>query len=638
MRVCLSCGFPAGARVRKLGGQSVPRFPRERLLRNHPPVKINTTEIQTDFCVIGGGLTGVCAAISAARHGLRVVLVQNRSILGGNSSSEVKMHIVGADRHGTNPGARETGLLEEFRLEDAFRNPHRSFALWDLLLYEKVMAEPNIRLLLDTECLGCTLETAGGKPRIASVNALRNVTEDAFEIRARFFADCSGDGRLGREAGAAFRMGREAQSEFGESLAPENADHLTLGNSILFTAHKESSPQAFVRPGWVRQFRREDFEFRPIASYEYGYWWSEWGGTLHTIKDFDCFRHECLRIALGVWDYIKNSGDHPEASHYALDWVGAIPGKRESRRFLGTHVLTQQEVMGGAVFDDQVAYGGWWVDLHPPEGIDAVKEEPCVQLHFPNLFGIPLRSLYSRNIANLFFAGRNASATHVAFASTRVMGTCSVMGQAIGTATACFAAKGASAIEEAATPEALRAIQQTLLKDDAFLPGIRNEDSADLARRACCAASSTEGGWAASNVLSGVTRELNPVWGSWADPAPNHWASQSLPAWIDLELPEPAGIAQIHLTFDSGLQRELILTPSDSITAKTIRGAQPELVRDYTIYLDQTPVLSVKGNYLRKRVHTLAAPVTARRVRIEVQATHGAKNARIFEVRLYAKP
>lgn len=548
------------------------------------------------------------------------------------------MHIVGADRHGLRPGARETGLLEELRLEDAYRNPGRSYPLWDLLLYEKVKKEPNILLLLESECHGCTVEKTGDKLRIVSVNVHRCVTEDEYIIHANYFVDCSGDGRLGMEAGAEFRMGREAEAEFNESMAPQNADAFTLGNSILFTARKENSPQPFVAPDWVRKVRKEDLKFRPIAGYEYGYWWAEWGGKLNTIKDFDLYRHECLRIALGVWDYVKNSGEHPGAANYVLDWIGAIPGKRESRRFMGPHIMVQHEVMEGATFEDQVAYGGWWIDLHTPEGMDAIDEEPCVQYPFPKLYEIPLRSLYSRNVANLFFAGRNISASHVALASTRVMGTCAVMGQAVGTAAACFSKKGTLCIAEAATRENIRAIQQMLLRDDAFLPGLRNEDTADLARGACCAASSEEIGYEASRVLSGITRELDPNWGAWADPLPNQWRSQTLPAWLDLEMPRAAAIAQIELTFDSGLQRELILTPSDSITAKGIRGPQPELVKDYNVYIDQALALEVRGNYLRKRVHTLAAPVTARRVRIEVLATHGVGNARIFEVRLYSTP
>ena len=394
-------------------------------------------ELHTDFVVVGGGLAGVCAALAAARNGRRVVLIQDRSVLGGNASSEIKMHAVGADFHGRRPGARETGLIEEFRLEDAARNPHRSYSQWDLLLYEKVTAEPNITLLLDTDCTGCTTVTLpSGQRRITAVSAVRQSTEDTFTIHADTFADCSGDGRLGFEAGADFTIGRESRAAYGESLARDVADAHTLGSSILFTARQHATPQPFIAPSWVRPFKKHEFKHRPVKGYEYGYWWSEWGGQLDTLKDNAAIRHELLRIALGIWNYIKNSGEHPDSANWALDWVGAIPGKRETRRFLGPHVLRQQDIAGGAQFADAVAYGGWWLDLHPPSGVDAVDEEPCVQHHFPHLYTIPLRSLHSRNVANLFFAGRDISATHVAFASTRVMATCAVMGQAIGTAAA----------------------------------------------------------------------------------------------------------------------------------------------------------------------------------------------------------
>src|SRR5688500_17983971 len=174
-------------------------------------------EFHTDFVVVGGGLAGVCAALAAARNGAKVVLLQDRSVLGGNASSEIRMHTVGADFHGRRPGARESGIIEELRLEDAARNPHRSYAQGDLLPYEKVMAEPNLTLLLDTDCVGCVVEnTSAEVRRIVSVDALRQSTEDAFTIRAKFFADCSGDGRLGFEAGADFTIGREAKADYGE--------------------------------------------------------------------------------------------------------------------------------------------------------------------------------------------------------------------------------------------------------------------------------------------------------------------------------------------------------------------------------------------------------------------------------------
>lgn len=592
--------------------------------------------LQTDFCIIGGGLAGVCAAISAARNGASVVLVQDRSVLGGNASSEVKMHIVGADCHGKRPGARETGLIEEFKLEDAYRNPQRCFSLWDALLYEKVKELPNITLLLDSHCDGCTTEERDGKLHITAAHVNRNITEERFVINARYFADCSGDGRLGAEAGADFFMGREGRAEYNESLAQEEQDSQTLGNSILFTARDHGTPQHFVAPSWARRFEKHEFKFRPIHGYEYGYWWAEWGGQLNTIKDIEEIRHELLRIVFGIWDYVKNSGEHPDAVNYALDWFGALPGKRESRRFRGPYLLTENDIMSGRTFDDQVAYGGWWLDLHPPSGIDAIDEAPCVQHHIPHLYGIPLRALYSRNVANLFFAGRNISATHVAFASTRVMGTTAVMGQAIGTAAARLLREQGDSIAEAATPEVVRAIQQDLLRDDAFLLGITKDDSKDLTNGAACCASSEREGHPASRVLTGLTRDTHTHWGSWAHGDTAHgWESTTLPATLDVHLAKRALVREVHLTFDSGLQRELTLSPSNHVTRQTIRGPQPEIVRDYNLYLDETLVLSVRDNYLRKRVHRLPEGVETGRIRIEAIATHGSGRARIFEIRAY---
>lgn len=595
------------------------------------------SEILTcDFAIVGGGLAGVCAALAAARNGASVVLVQDRSVLGGNSSSEVKMHIVGADCHGQRPGTRETGIIEELRLEDAYRNPQRSFPLWDLLLYEKVTENPNIRLLLDSHCDGCTTEKTADGIRISEVHIQRHATEEEFIIRARFFADCSGDGRLAFEAGADYRMGREAQSEYEESLALEQADDYTLGNSILFTARRYETPQPFHAPNWVRTFKREDFKHRPFHGFDYGYWWAEWGGELNTIKDLEKIRHELLRIALGIWNYVKNSGDYPESAPWALEWIGALPGKRESRRFLGDHVLTQMDCQSGRLFKDQVAYGGWWLDLHPPMGVDAPDEAPCVQHHLPHLFSIPLRALYSRNVDNLFFAGRNMSATHVAFASTRVMATCAVMGQAIGTAAAHLKQHAVGSIRDLATLPRVQEIQQTLLCDGAFLPGLKNADQRDLAQNAKVSASSEKNSRLAKNVINGVSRSLNAAWGSWAETVENCWESLVLPAWLEIKLPTEQSVNEIHLTFCSGLHRELILSPSAFTSAKTIRGAQPETVRDYTISIDDQLVMTVHGNYLRKRVHRLKQSVRGSRIRVDVLATHGHPVARIFEVRIYA--
>lgn len=595
---------------------------------------MKTTHLDMDLAVAGGGLAGLCAALAASRNGLKTVLVQDRSVLGGNASSEIKMHVVGADCHGSRPGARETGIIEELRLDDSYRNPGRCYSLWDVLLYEKAQAEPNLTLLLDTACVGCEMSPDGS---IKSLRAIRSCTEEEFVIRARFFADCTGDGGLGASAGAEFLRGREAKQDFGESLALEQSDTKTLGSSILLTGRRCETPQDFIAPDWIRKFRKEEFKHRPIHSYEYGYWWFEWGGHLDTIGDSPTvIRHELLRIALGVWDYIKNSGDHPDAANWTLEWVGNLPGKRESRRFLGTHVLTQEDVFSGRIFDDAVAYGGWWVDLHPPMGIDATEEQPCEQIHFPHLFTIPLGCLHSRNVPNLFFAGRNLSATHVAFASTRVMATCALAGQAVGTAAAILSQGQGNRIAALATPEAIEAIQQTLLKDDVFLPGIKNRDPDDLARSATVTASSELTDHPAQAVIDGISRPLPNHLGTWADGQSHAWKSKKAPAWISLSWNSPVDVEEVHLCFDSGLDRELMLSASDHASRKIVRGPQPEIIKSYLLHDENDRLLAeVFANHQRRCIHRFSPPIQLQSLRCTLLETQGAASPTLQEIRVY---
>jgi hypothetical protein len=572
-------------------------------------------------------MAGVLASISAARNGASVILVQDRSVLGGNASSEVRMHIVGADHHGNRPDedARETGLLEEIRLEDAIRNPQRSASMFDMLLYEKVISEKKIILMLNTHCYGAEMDSN----RINAIYASRHSTEDRFKIEGKYFIDCSGDGRLGVEAGAESTMGREARSTYGEPLAPERADQKTLGSSILIIARKHDRPMPFKAPSWIHRFDRPLLH-RPIESYEYGYWWNEWGGEHDTIKDNEKIRHELQRTALGIWDLIKNSGYYKDSENWALQWVGAIPGKRESRRFIGDYVLREQDLRSGGLFHDQVAYGGWPIDLHPPAGIHS-EEPPFVTTKVP-LYNIPFRSYYSRNIRNLFFAGRNISTSHVAFGSTRVMGTCAIGGQAVGTA-------AALCVQNGCTPRELgrgsiKDLQQTLLKDDAYALGLENQDPADRARYSQVQASSQKSDrYEAANVINGVHRGVGK--------RSNRWASEAemgLPQEIQLRFKNPERLSQVHLVFDTGLTRQLTLSHSDSTNRKQIRGPQPETVKDYDLELihgeSSKVVASVEGNYLRKRIH-LFEPATVDGIRLRVHSTNGSEEARVFEIRAY---
>jgi hypothetical protein len=571
--------------------------------------------LDCDVLVAGGGLAGVCAAISAARHGAKVVLVQDRSRLGGNSSSEVKMHVVGANQHNGRPGWRESGLIEELRLADAANNHQRCWELWDFLLYDKVVSEPNITLLLETIVYAATVQDG----RITEAVARCDKSEHLYRVRAKVYCDCTGDSRLALEAGAEMRTGREARSEYGESLAPEKPDPLTLGSSILFTSRLYRNPVPFTPPKWARKITKEQLVHRKITSWEYGYWWIEWGGNHDVISDNERIRFELLSIVMGVWDYIKNSGDFPDSKMWGMDWVGMMPGKRGSRRLIGDYTLTQKDLMTGGNFPDAVAIGGWAMDGHPPEGFDRPDLPPNTVLSPPEVYDIPLRSLYSRNVPNLFMAGRNISASYVAFTSARVMATCAVEGQAIGTAAAQCVETGLSPRQLASDPAQVARLQQTLLRDDQTLKRRRNEDTSDLARTATVTASAGD----ASRILDGFTRGDDHLW------------TAPAPSWIELHWARPQRIREIQITFDSGFKRQLTLSAQESQNVNLLRAPQPETVKDYRVLVGDRPVAAVEGNFQRLVRHTFEA-VDTTHVRIEIDSTNGDAQARVFEVRCYA--
>ena len=443
--------------------------------------------VATDVTVVGGGLSGVCAAIAAARLGRRVALVQNRPVLGGNSSSEIRVWVCSATAHGTQRYARETGIMGELFLENQYVNQEGNPYLWDLVVLEAVRREPNIELFLNTDVHHLAMSDAG---TIASVTGWQMGSERELTFSSPVFLDCTGDGLIGYLAGAEHRVGREARAEHGESLAPEVADAYVLGSTILFYTKDAGRAVPFVAPSFAIDVARTSIpEKRIIRSGDNGcaYWWIEWGGELDTIHDNETIRDELWGVIYGIWDYIKNSGKFPDAATMTLEWVGSIPGKRESRRLLGDHVLTQNDVLDQVRFDDTVAFGGWSIDMHPPQGVYAY-ETASSHTFSDGVYEIPYRSLYSRNVGNLLFAGRNLSATHVAFASTRVMATCAVIGEAAGTAAALCSGLGVA-------PRALyehhrHDLVQTLLRQDASVLGVANDDPTDLARRARVRASS----------------------------------------------------------------------------------------------------------------------------------------------------
>jgi hypothetical protein len=446
--------------------------------------------VHSDVTVIGGGLAGVCAAVAAARLGSRVALVQNRPVLGGNSSSEVRVWVSGASASGTHRYARETGIIGEMLVENQFRNAEGNPYYWDLVVLETVLAERNIRLFLNTDVHEAEADGTADHRRIRSVTGWMTGSERKLRFESDLFIDCTGDGLVGFLAGAKYRIGREARSEYDEAWAPEQADEITLGSTLLFYTKDAGKPVKYIPPSFAKNIAETPIPLRRIIrTGDSGchYWWIEWGGELDTVHDNERIRDELWAAIYGIWDHIKNSGGF-EAEALTLEWVGAVPGKREYRRLIGDYVLTQNDILGQVPFDDRVAFGGWSIDLHPPQGMYAA-ESGSKHWHADGNYHIPFRSLYSVNVANMLMAGRNISASHVAFGTTRVMATCAVMGEAAGTAAALCARYGTTPRELYGNrlPELL----QTLLHRDASVIGLTNRDPRDLARSAVVMASST---------------------------------------------------------------------------------------------------------------------------------------------------
>jgi len=428
---------------------------------------LTTKHLVCDLCIVGGGISGIAAAISAAREGLSVVLMHERPMLGGNASSEIRMCISGA--RGRNN--RETGVLEEIELENMYRNPTKSYAIWDTVLYDMVRREENIRLLLNCTCMDAAVESGsydhGRTVRIKSVKGYQMTTQRFFEVEAKLFSDCSGDSILAPLTGAQFRVGREAASEFGEISSAQAADSKTMGLSCLIQSTETTRPVRYIPPRFSADLNDEHFKDRMpnIHSDGENFWYLELGGNRDSIGDTEEIRDDLLALATGTWDYIKNKSDS-NAENWDLSFLGFLPGKRESRRMCGEYMITQPDISEGRVYEDEVAYGGWPLDDHFPDGFYH-RGTPNTDYSTPAPYSIPYRALYSKNVDNLFFAGRNISMTHMAMSSTRVMGTCALLGQAVGKAAAVAAQNGCA--PHGVYLEHLERLQ-TLLESDAFLP------------------------------------------------------------------------------------------------------------------------------------------------------------------------
>ncbi|SHG61480.1 FAD dependent oxidoreductase [Fodinibius roseus] len=451
---------------------------------------VRTETRSTDLVVVGGGMSGVCCAMTAARAGITVTLVQDRPVLGGNASSEVRLWILGATSHmgNNNRWAREGGIIDELLVENTYRNPEGNPLIFDTILLEKVSEEENINLLLNTSVYDIEKKD---KSTIEEVKGFCSQNSTKYLLRAPLFCDASGDGIVAFQAGAAYRMGAEDQMEFDERFAPEVDDYgELLGHSLYFYTKDVGEPVEYVAPGFANKEAGKLPKVRNFDLQEHGcqLWWVEYGGRLDTVHQSEEIKWELWKVVYGIWDYVKNSGEYPEAETMTLEWVGMIPGKRESRRFEGDYMLTQHDIVRQRVQKDAVAFGGWAMDLHPADGVYS-HESSCTQWHAKGIYQIPYRCYYSKNIENLFLAGRIISASHVAFGSSRVMATCSHGAQAVGMAAVIATEKGLSPRDIAKSPH-IQFLQNELNKRGQSIPQVPLKDEDNLANIARLSSSS----------------------------------------------------------------------------------------------------------------------------------------------------
>ena len=438
-------------------------------------------EVKSDLTVVGGGIAGISASLAAARRGLKVALVEARDVLGGNNSSEYRVHLSSPALSSPSFYARDGGISDELKLTVFHHNPRYNtkddYHLTDMALFSVVLAEPNIDLYLGA---AVTEVETDGNGVITKVIATRARTEETIIFSSPLYADGSGDGVVAFRSDAEFRTGREAREEYGESLAPDVADNGAMGSCILFTTGKADHPIPFVKPPFAYDYKKDGilaYCERPETGRSLprnldgvtGIWWLSYGGILDAVKDDDKIDLELKRLVYGFWDHVKNSGEYEGVENYYLKWVGSHLAKRESRRFIGDYVLNQNDIVNQTDFYDGVCTGGWSLDIHDPEGVygkDSTSKFGAVH----GLYNIPYRIMYSKDVKNLFLLGRIVSATHVALGSLRVMQTLGSMAEAVGCAA--YLCKKYSIIPSAvSSAERIEELRDMLQADGVYISG-----------------------------------------------------------------------------------------------------------------------------------------------------------------------
>ncbi len=564
-----------------------------------------------DVVVVGGGSAGMGAALGAARNGAKVAFIQDRPVLGGNGSDEIMVPPMGNIGR-TVDKINVTGVAEELFPIQGWSSFGSSKH------YEMIIAnEKNISLFLNTRAIGVEMSS---KANIKSVVCVDVKTGQRWRIEAPLFIDTTGHGWIGHYAGAEYRAGTEARSEFNEAMAPVEANSHTMGNSLYKVAIKTMEGDApFETPAWAYQWKSKD-EFtrvsgrsksptrpeafdkatrgrgRPISKPAGGFtWYMETGGMSNTIADAEKIRDDLFRMHVGIWGYQKNYS--PNAASNAkqkMVWLNFVPGVRESRRLMGDYIMTQKDFDDQIEHADRVAFTDWGIDDHHPHGF-FTKGIDVMHVYHGRRVSIPYRSLYSKNIENLLIAGRCMSVSHIALGGVRVQRPMAATGQAAGTA-------AAIATREKCSPrdvyqEHIEELQQILLKDGCYLTGIKNSDPKDLALTSRTRDRAVIDGW--NREIANQSRAVR-------------WGLQP----IELTLAKPSDVASVHLTLQTRQQRVAFV-----VECFTDDGWKQ--------------VADVVGRKAQRRYVTSFDPVKTTKVRLVMKQSNAP--VAVCEIRIYAE-
>jgi hypothetical protein len=442
-----------------------------------------------DFIVVGGGAAGCNAAIAAARGGAKVALIQDRPMVGGNNSSEMGVPISGGSSSGR---GREAGLNEEIGRISAYNYQTK----WASAAEHVLASEPNVTVFLNSHVFKADTDE---DQKITGVTAFNMIDGHHTHYTGDFFADCTGDAWLGYYAGAEYMLGRETKETFGEENGKDVASTITMSGSLMqnsilgYQAIDMGEPVEFDAPDWVYDMRDNASTYSERPKFENGVragnWWIENHGRNDDLWDPEWARDDLILVSMSYYNWIKNYSSLAEkAKNFRLSYIPITNAKRETRRLVGDHILIESDVVERRVFPDRVGYFVWKLDVHHPDGIFSTGSPYDYETNVQPT-SIPFRMLYSKDVPNMFMAGRNVSCSAVTLGTARVQGTTGMMGQIIGTA-------AAMCVKHQTNPRGLyqshiASLQQQLLKDDITIPHLENEDPGDIARTAKISASSS---------------------------------------------------------------------------------------------------------------------------------------------------